>query len=338
MRAQEGDLIKTQTGTFFDVKGQIHPQTKIIAFPRFIPSPDGTRKNKDNRYGKVYSLDERFNYLEKNHPDLIVYDEVFGETLCEVPHNQIIKHYHPPDKLIQLRHAKNLTPLEEKALNLAEELKHNANLPWSNIGISGSIMAGLTTSTSDIDPIVYGAENSHKAYSTLQELQKTSQSGFKPYTTAELKTLYDFRFKDTQMSFNDFSAVESRKVFQGMYQGTDYFIRFIKEQTNPPQQYGDIFYQNSGYSRICSTITDAQDALYTPCTYKLGDVQILEGSQIAPIEEVVSFRGRFCMQAKIGERIEAKGKIERTINKKTNKEHYRLILGNKPQDYLILLR
>jgi predicted nucleotidyltransferase len=43
------------------------------------------------------------------------------------------------------------------------------------------------------------------------------------------------------------------------------------------------------------------------------------------------------MQAELGEKIEAQGKIERVINKKSGKEHYRLILGNKPQDYMILL-
>ncbi|MCL2359037.1 hypothetical protein [Candidatus Bathycorpusculum sp.] len=338
MRAREGDLIKTKSGVVFDVKGTIHPPDKIVAFPRFIPSVQGTRKGSDTLYGKVYSLDDRFKYLTENHPDFIVFDPVFGETLCEVPLNQIIQHYQPTEKLTALRGAEKLSVLEAKALNLAEELKHKADIPWSNIGISGSIMGGLTTPTSDIDPIVYGTENSNCAYLALQELQNTARSSFKAYTTTELQNLYDFRSKDTQMSFDDFSAVESPKAFQGMYQGTDYFIRFIKEQNETPQQYGDIYYQNSGYSKIHSIITDAQDALYTPCTYKLGSVQILEGPFLSPIEEVVSFRGRFCMQAKAGERIEAQGKIERVTNKKNGNEHYRLILGNKPQDYMILWR
>ncbi|MDR0372575.1 MAG: hypothetical protein LBI79_03300 [Nitrososphaerota archaeon] len=336
MRAREGDLIKIQSGVIFDVKGTIHPQDKIIAFPRFIPSAQGTRKGNDRLYGKVYSLDDRFKYLKENHPDLIVFDPIFGEILCEVPTNQIIEHYQPTEKLTTLRSIKNLSTLEEKALNLAIVLKHKAGIPWSSIGISGSIMAGLTTANSDIDPIVYGIENSRKAYLALQELQKTSNSGFRPYTVAELKNLYDFRSKDTQMSFNDFSAVESHKAFQGMYHNTDYFIRFVKEQNEAPQQYGDICYQNSGYSKILSIILDDQDALFTPCTYKLDHVQILDGSVLSPIEEVVSFRGRFCMQAKVGEWIEAQGKIEQVTDKKGGREHYRLILGNKPQDYLVL--
>lgn len=55
-----------------------------------------------------------------------------------------------------------------------------------------------------------------------------------------------------------------------------------------------------------------------------------------PIEEIVSFRGRFCEQAKNGETIEAQGKVELVTNKKNRREYYRLILGNKPTDYMVL--
>ena len=46
MRAREGDLIKTKSNVVFDVKGLVHPADKIIAFPRFIPSPRAQDKAK----------------------------------------------------------------------------------------------------------------------------------------------------------------------------------------------------------------------------------------------------------------------------------------------------
>lgn len=337
MEAREGDLIRTKGNVVFDVKGLVHPPDKIVAFPRFIPTPNGARKGKNAAYGKVYSLGDRFKYLQENHPDLIVYDKVFGETLCEVPTNQIANLYQPTEKLAQLRKAQNLSALEEKALHLAERLKEKAGIPWSSIGISGSIMAGLTTATSDIDPLVYGEESSRKAYAALEELRKEESSGFKAYTQGELKMLYDFRSKDTHMSFEDFEAVENRKAFQGMFMGTDYFIRFVKDWTESFQEYGDVCYQNAGYSKILTKVLDAQDALFTPCTYKVGNVVTLQGPQLSPIEEIVSFRGRFCLQAAAGERIEAQGKAELVTDKKSGSEHYRLILGNKPEDYMVLV-
>ncbi|HSQ48501.1 MAG TPA: hypothetical protein VLL96_02325 [Candidatus Deferrimicrobiaceae bacterium] len=336
MLAREGDLIKSKSDVVFDVKGLLHPPNKVIAFPRFIPSSTGQRKGNGVTYGKVYSLDERFRYLQQNHPELIVFDEVFGETLCEVPTEQISHIYQPSRKLTQLRKAKQLNALEAKALKLATKLKEKAGVPWNAIGVSGSIMAGLTTSTSDIDPLVYGVENSRKVYATLKELRRHADSGFKPYSQVELKTLYDFRSKDTQMTFEDFQLVESRKAFQGMFMGTDYFVRFVKDWREISERYGDVCYQNSGYVKVTAEIDDASDALFTPCSYRLKNVEVLEGPNLSPISEVVSFRGRFCMQATEEEKIIAQGKAELVSNQKTGGTHYRLILGNKPSDYMVL--
>jgi predicted nucleotidyltransferase len=337
MIAREGDLIKTKSNVVFDVKGLVHPPNKIVAFPRFIPSTEGTRKGRDVLYGKIYSLGDRFNYLRKNHPDLIVFDSVFGETMCEVPIEQIVEHYQPSEKLAELRKSKNLTELESKALTLATTLKEKAGIPWSAIGVSGSILAGLATEKSDIDPLVYGVKNSHIAYIALQELLKDVSSGFKPYNCKELQALFDFRSKDTQMSFEDFALVESRKAFQGMFLETDYFIRFVKNWTETTEQYGDLCYTNRGYAKITAKIADASNSLFTPCTYKLNGVAVIEGVKLAPIEEIVSFRGRFCEQAEVGEKVEAQGKVELVSRKKGGHEHYRLIIGSKPSDYMVLV-
>jgi len=336
MRAREGDLIKTKGGVVFDVKGLVHPAGKIVAFPRFIPSPQGIRQGKGVTYGKVYSLGDRFKYLQENHPDLIVFDPVFGETMCEVPISDVAEHYKPEEKLWSLRTSEDQTVLESKALQLAKTLKKEAKIPWSSLGISGSIMAGLTTEKSDIDPLVYGIKSCRKVYVALQNLLKDGDLGFKPYSRAELQELFDFRSKDTQMNFEDFVLVESRKAFQGKFMGTDYFVRFVKDWSEVGEQYGDVCFKNSGYAKITAKISNNTDSLFTPCTYKLEKVRVAEGPKLQPIGEIVSFRGRFCEQAANGEAIEAQGKVELVTNKKNGGEYYRLILGNKPSDFMIL--
>ncbi|MGD6808121.1 MAG: hypothetical protein ACQCN3_00320 [Candidatus Bathyarchaeia archaeon] len=336
MLAREGDLIKHKSNVIFDVKGLIHPEDKIIAFPRYIPDPQGTRHGKDASYGKVYSLGDRFKFLQKHLPHLIVFDEVFCETMCEVPVDEIIQHFQPQEKLNKLREGKPQNVFEEKALQLATDLQQEAGIPWSAIGVSGSILAGLTTTTSDIDPLVYGEENCRKAYAAMQRMLKEGHPRFKPYTTEELKTLYDFRSKDTHMSFEDFQRVENRKAFQGMYQGTDYFVRFVKEWPEIGEHYGDVCYSNAGYAKITAKVTDKTEALFTPCVYGLEKVKVISGPQLTPIKEVSSFRGRFCEQAEKGETINAQGKAELVTNKKSGERYYRLILGGKPEDYMIL--
>ena len=336
MRAREGELIKTGNQVIFDVKGLVHPPNRLIAFPRYIPSPEGTRQGEKGLYGKIYSFSERFQFLKQNMPDLIVHDPVFDETLCEVPADTVVEHYDPVEKLRLLRTSKTLSDLERKVVHLTEELQEASGIPWSSIGISGSVLTGLTTLQSDVDPVVYGEENGRRAYEALESLLKDDAAGFTQYTRDELQVLFDFRSKDTIMSFEDFARVERRKAFQGMYEGTDYYIRFVKDWSQVTEQYGDIYYKNAGYVKIMATITDDSEALFTPCTYKIENVTIEEGAKLEPIREIVSFRGRFCEQARNSEAVTAQGKVEHVTNKRKDQEYYRVILGNKPSDYMVL--
>jgi uncharacterized protein len=336
VRAREGDLIRTGDNVVFDVKGLVHPPDKVVAFPRYIPDPTGIRGQPGSTYSKVYNLAERFMYLQRKKPELIVGDPIFGEKMCEVPTHQIKKHYEPIKALAKLRKAKTLQPLEEKVVMLTEELHEVSGIPWSAIGISGSVMAGLFTLQSDIDPLVYGEYNCWRAYAALQTLLKPGQSHFKPYTHQELEKLFDFRSKDTVMPFEDFERVETRKAFQGKYDGTDYFIRFVKGWEEADEQYGDVVYSNAGYVKISATIADDSEALFTPCMYKLKNLQVLEGPKLDQILEVASFRGRFCMQAKPDEKILVRGKVEHVTDKRNGTEHYRVIIGNQPADFMAL--
>jgi len=337
MRAREGDLIETKDGVIFDVKGLVHPPGRVIAFPRFIPSLEGTRRRRGSLYGKVYSLPDRFRFLKEKLPELIVHDPVFDEVLCEVPINNIKKHYLPTKKLAELRSAKSLGALERKAVQLAKTLKETAGIPWSSMGISGSLMVGMHTVKSDIDPVVYGVENCRKAYAALEKLLKDESSKLKRYSREELQTLFDFRSKDTIMTFEDFAEVEYRKAFQGKFRETDYFIRFVKDWSRVKEKYGDVCYKNSGYAKITATVADDSEALFTPCTYRIEDCKVIDGLEVEPILEIVSFRGRFCQQAKTGEAIVAQGKVERATDTKQNCEYFRMILGNKPTDFMAML-
>ena len=336
MKAKEGDLIETRAGLIFDVKGLIHPPSRVIAFPRFIPDFLGNRKNKRTTYRKVYALSERFKFLEEKFPHYIKYDPVFDEELCEVPIDAVKKHYEPTKKLRELRSSNSLDMLEGLALQLVKLLKETANIPWRAIGISGSIMVGLHTSNSDIDPIVYGSENCRRVYAALKGLLNEKHGPFKPYVGEDLKTLFDFRSKDTMINYEDFVRTESRKVLQGKFLQKDYFIRFVKDWGEIDEKYGDVHYVNFGYAKIKAVIVDDSEAIFTPCTYKISDLQVLEGTKADSIEEIASFRGRFCEQARKGEVVIAQGKVEQVIDKRKDREYFRLLLGNKPSDYMIL--
>ncbi|MEM0489365.1 MAG: hypothetical protein QXT06_00775 [Candidatus Bathyarchaeia archaeon] len=332
----EGYLIESVETIIFDVKGLVHPPDKVIAFPRFIPSPQGPRFRRKTPYRKIYSLNERFEFLAKNCPEYIIYDPIFDTKLCEVPVERIKRVYNPIEGLRKLKKKSTLKKIEKEALECLKTLKMESNVPWSSLGISGSILAGTYNESSDIDPIVFGSENCLKVHSTLRRLLEEGDTPFKPYSIEDLRKLFNFRSKDTQMSFKDFIVTESRKVFQGKFMNRDYFIRFVKKPSEIVEKYGDTQYRNVGYARVEAVVTDDSEAIFTPCAYKIEDPKVLEGPKLQPILEIVSFRGRFCEQARKNEQILAQGKIEHVKNLRTKEEYYRLIIGNTPKDYMIL--
>jgi len=332
LQAREGDIIETADHLFFDVKGLVHPLRKIVAFIRFVPDPEGARKRERITYRKVYPLEERYELLREQFPQYLVFDPVFDEQLCEVPIETVKHLFKPAEGLASLCYKDVLDKVETDALEFAELLKKNANLSWSKLGISGSLLVGIHTSSSDIDPIIYGSENCRKAYTTLKSLMSHKESPVKPYTRKGLKRLFDFRSKDTVMTFEDFLRTESRKVLQGMFKRRDYFVRCVKSWSEIEDEYGIVQYKSMGYAKIKASVADDSEMIYTPCCYKIVDVKILEGVHVEPIEEIASFRGRFCEQARNGETVIAQGKVERV--QAGGQMFYRLLLGNRTSDFM----
>jgi predicted nucleotidyltransferase len=61
-------------------------------------------------------------------------------------------------------------------------------------------------------------------------------------------------------------------------------------------------------------------------------VEVLEGDPDCTPREAVSFRGRFAEQAIKGERVFARGRLERVGS--DGLEYYRLVVGEGPKDVL----
>ena len=335
MKAREGDLLENAEGIIFDVKGLVHPPEKTVAFPRFVPAIQGTRKREGVTYKKVYTLSERFKLLETHFPYYLVFDPVFGERLCEVSKKDVEHYYDPVERMEELRCDGQIDELETDASRFLEVLHDQAMVSWDKLGISGSILVKLHTPKSDIDPVVYGARNCRRVYETLKSLSKDEKSGVKIYSREELRTLYDFRSRDTQVPFEDFARTECRKVLQGKFLQHDYFIRCVKDWDEVDERYGDVIYHRVGYAKIRATVSDDLEAILTPCRYHVENVRLLDGKGGEEATEIASFRGRFCEQARTGETVVAQGKVEE-VQRKDGETFFRLLLGGEPSDFMAL--
>ena len=334
-KAREGDFIETQEGLIFDVKGLVHPPDRVIAYVRYFPDKSGNRKRGNTFYRKIYSLKERERFLKTSYPHYRFYDQVHGRWLEGVPVKDITRHHKPADGLLALKEKKDLHFIEKQTLAFTQQLREASKVPFHVIGVSGSVLVSICTEDSDIDLVVYGKENCMKIHDALKKLLKEKENSISPYDIEGLKKLYKFRVKDTKTSFKDFVKTEKRKTYQGRVFDKDYFIRFILDWSEVEEEYGDRRYEQLGKAKIEARIIDHSNAIFTPCTYKITDCRFVEKKLVARIDEISSFRGRFCEQAIKNEMIVAQGTVEKVV-KKNGGSYYRLILGEHPSDFMIL--
>jgi len=346
-KAIEGDYLQTkENGLFFDVKGLKHPKDRTICFIRFYPDPKGDRRRNNNRYSKIYDIKKRYSFLEENNPQYLFFSDQFDMKLQGVKNNDIKKVYNPREYFEDLKRKKILKGIEKDSFELCLLFIEEGDLPPESIGITGSQMVGLNKQDSDIDLVIYGTDVGLNFQNQLSAIF-ASPNGCLQYTFEEYKSHYKFRAGGSGISFNDFMKSEKRKLHQGIYKGIEFFIRHIKSPQDWEGSYYDYKYKNMGKIRLTAEIIDAKDAIFTPATYKLNVLRILdlnssqnsiniEDFDLDEIKVINSYRGRFCEHARKGEVIMAEGKFEKVFYK--NKEpFYRVLLGNNKTDKMILL-
>jgi predicted nucleotidyltransferase len=331
----EGDYIETKKDNlFFDVKGLFHPNDYIICYIRFFPDIEGERIKNDIKFKKVYQLGDRYALLRESYPKYLFFSKELDLEVQGVKKKDIKEIYTPRNFFKNLSEKKNLTNIEIRSKELCEFLISQGNISEDSIGITGSAMVGLNTEDSDIDIIVYGTETSLKLHERLEQIFESSDK-IRKYNKEEYKAHYEWRVGGSDIHFEDFLRSEQRKQHQGKFMEHDFFIRYIK---SPKDWKGNFL----GRIKLKAKISNSKKSIFTPCSYKINPQKILESTlklkdvNLNDINEVSSFRGRFCEQAKEGENVLIEGKLEK-VNFKNTIEYYRILLTDQIKDKLLIL-
>ena len=330
----EGDFLELKDFSIFEVKGLIHPPKKLISYPRYIVNKKGDRWKGSRRYRKIYALQERQELLRQKYPHLIINDPILNMKVPEISQTEIVTHYKPNEFLEKIKKKKQPDSIMQKAIEFSHLLENHSGISSTAIGISGSIMVGLHTASSDMDLIIYGQNESRKIRNLLKILLREEKQ-VRGLMSNEIARHYKFRCADTVMQFDVFEKHELRKTFQGVFKDLEFFIRYLPSSRELTEKYGNIRYFPAGYVKVKARIKDASGAFYSPCRYWLEKVEVLDGTKVKNIVEAISFRGRFCEQAETGESVVIQGKLEKVST--SEGEHYRVLLGGNSSDFMISL-
>ncbi|MGC1120204.1 MAG: hypothetical protein WBA22_03840 [Candidatus Methanofastidiosia archaeon] len=295
-KAREGDFLETVEGLIFDVKGVCHPPDRVISFVRYIPDVDGERERDGRCYRKVYELEERFRVLRERFSQYVYFDPVFNRELQGVCHSDIRRVYNPEERLKEILENKK-DETEENVASLVEVL----GIPMEKMGVSGSVLVGLNTVDSDLDIMVYGEECCREAYAALRRLREDGVIHPFDVEGAREKALFRWGSDDETLV-----ELERKKVMHGLFEGREYFFRFLKVEEVP---YGDLVYRPVHKVSITAEITDDSESIFTPCVYGVSKCSV------SGVTRLVSVRGRFCEQASRGDVVTARGTLEKVEGK-----------------------
>ncbi len=333
------DFIYTSDDLYFASTNYLHPEDKINSFLRYIPDPNGDREKNGKRYRKVGSK-EAYTYLRENHPDYLYFCDVTNVEMMGVPLDKVEKIIKPENRLMGLKktfesggNVKN-PELIKKLMDIADFFHYMADIPYENLGISGSILPGLQKeNSSDLDFVVYGLDNHRRAIAAFKENRgkEVYIKDVDKYITVEGITddywdfVYNKRMSDESLTKEEFKWYENRKANRGTIDGTLFDILATKDYSEITGVWGDTVYEPQGIAQIECDIVSALGAYDNPSLYTIENVKLIDGVDF-DLSEVVSFTHTYAGEVIDGEHVVAKGKVEKVIiNGETS--HYRLVVG-----------
>jgi predicted nucleotidyltransferase len=263
----------------------------------------------------VDTVSETIDYLKEAYPHYVHFCPVRNIEMSMVPQSYIAQYYTPEERMAEIFSGPQ-DVLEEKVRDIAEDIMDASGISLDYLGITGSILIGLhNPEFSDMDIIVYGLETSEKVKNTLKTLEN-------------VKILSETRKEEwikRKMNIFNISKLQaelfaSRKWNYGYYKGTYFSVHPTRADKEITEEYGEITYTGMGSTTITAEIVDSSESMFLPAVYKVKVLNVKKGNPVT-IEEIVSYEGVYCDVFKEGEKIEAKGRLEKVNGR------YQLVVG-----------
>jgi predicted nucleotidyltransferase len=216
--------------------------------------------------------------------------------------------YAPKECLHRLAKLQPRDSLQNLALKLIKLLSDESQIDTEEFGIHGSIALNMHTPKSDIDLVVFGAQNFRKLGATIDKL-------------AEAGTL----------SYVSKNRIDAARCNKGKYQGKIFMYNAVRKPEEVNSRYGMFKYLPVLPVRFCCTIKDDSEAMFRPAIYKIknydpADTQSALSKDKVP-SLVVSMIGCYRNVARRGDKIRVSGMLERVENVETGQLSHQVVVG-----------
>jgi predicted nucleotidyltransferase len=330
-KPKDRDFIETKEGLLFCVVGYLHPPDKYTAYLKYSPATAGRWQRQGRAYRRelafyhAHQVAETLDILQTHYPHYVHTCPVRDMRFSMVPQEYVQTYYCPEQRLAEIL-AHPADPLEETVVKVVQTIQEATGLSSASLGVTGSILLGIhDPGFSDIDLTVYGREN-------VRRLRPALAAGLPGTAPPDKAYMEDWR-RGVMRYFGLSEAqarwlVSRRWTFTFPYphraqEGVIVSLHPTRTDAEIQEVYGEHIYRDVGMVRLQATIADAAEAVFMPAIYALTDVHILEGPAVA-VSEICAYEGLFSQVADVGERVEARGKLEQVDGGR----RYRLVIGS----------
>lgn len=317
----DGDAFLTKHNFIFYTFGYEHPQERVSAFLKYIPAhlqpcfPLRFIKRRWKlgsvelvRPEKLYSA-KNFQKLKeifrRDFPEYVHFCPFRQKELVSPPKSLIKKVYVPNQRLETLFKEKRRDHLQELALETVNLLSVESKVPLEDFGLHGSIALNMHSLESDIDLVVYGAENFRRLEAAVNRLVKEGE-------------------------------LDAARKNRAEYKGKVFVYNAVRKPEEIKFRYGDYKYLPVSPIAFRCRIEDDSEAMFRPAIYRISDYQPLNSAsrleKAKTPEIVVSMIGCYRNVARKGESVKVSGVLERVEHLNTGRANYQVVVGSETSE------
>jgi hypothetical protein len=277
------DFLETHEGLVFAVVDPHIEGDRVLAFLRYAPQSGKLTKVGTETANRL---------LQADFPRYLHHSSRLQAQLHGVPLDAIHRHHRPRERVQELLRRGPADDLESKLLRLLGLLAE-CGVSTASLGVTGSLLIGRQTVTSDLDLVAYGRDAFSRARAAVMKAQ--AEGTLDVLDEAGWRDAYQRR--GCSLDFEDFVRHERRKGNKGALEGTKFDLALVEECRTPDCERWD----KRGALTLSARVLDAADAFGHPARYRI---------EHSDISEILSFTHTYVGQARDGEWIEAAGTVE----------------------------
>ena len=339
MHFYESYIITTKDCMQLQVYGNEHPTNTILVKPKYIPTEklesdalqcrfiSGRKMNRLNMWADKDELKKYLEEFKEHYPDYIFSSDTHeGERLFfSVPIDKIERVYSPR------RGLKELMQIPREKLDLHLQLIHDfvnflleSDLKLKDFGITYSSLVGhYTPKVSDINIVVHGKDN---YWNLMKFLESANHSLLRWKTEKDWNDFHKKRNRFDIFDEKEFLKIMSRKKSEGLFGDSLFVIFCVENEDETWFKWGEEKYYEKGFVEIEGIVKDNFNSIVRPGYYEIENSKIIEGYKDVPIKRVVFYSRDYASMCFSGEKIKAKGILEKVVSNK-EEPYYRVVIG-----------